>query len=349
MDELYKIIKLASDNDLCRTIVNFRFSIDRDTHSKLYNNIQLDLINNNNYINLLFNKISNIREIRACFKTKKNNNSITFINPNYYYVNTKSTKDKNLHVNIIHNGINTNLLHDYLNYACTSFDSFIKKKKFKKKTLIKLFNANHVNSYSMTQTRYHIIESKFDMDAKESHVKFKLILELDNEKIITQGRLLLPNSIGITLSNRSRIILYNNYKIQIILSKGKNETFTKFVEFTNNVLNTCFDIINIYTNILYTSNIIKDLYINCDFNYRSDKFKYPVFFNNKHIRFFGKNKINIKTITNYDTINNILISIKNIEQELQYVYNNLESINPFDSNITDINYVINEIQNIKLK
>ncbi|AAG02797.1 DNA-directed RNA polymerase beta chain [Betaentomopoxvirus amoorei] len=349
MEELYSLINYAYSNDIKRTIVNFRFSIDNKIYKNLFSNFREDIIINNEYSSTKLNNIKNIVEVRCCYKNK-NIINLSLINPEIYKniinINNKNNKKKCININAIKENENTQYLKYYLNNCNTSFDSFIKKKKEKKKTLIKLFNNDNVHNISnnTNHTRYYEIESEYNNLTSEVTIKYKIILEIINEKIITEGRLLLPNSISITVSNRSRIILYDNNKIQIILSKDKSENnMQDFNNICSNILKTFFSITKEYTNNEINEKHIKSLSIHCDFNYTNSILKYPIFFEDKKIRFFGKNKISIKSITSKSKLEKIYTYIEKNICNIQKLYDDIDNCDPINDPIDDINTLVNKI------
>lgn len=292
MEDLYSLIEYAYDNDINRTIVNFRFSIDKNVYKDLFKNFRTDIICNDEYSKTKLNNIKDIIEVKCCYK-KRNIINLSLINPLIYnnldiLINNK--KKKSIDINIIKYNENSDKLKNYLENYKSSFDSFIKKKKEKKKTLIRLFN-NDNGIYNISnesnRTQYYKTESEYNNITSEVTIKYKIILEIYKEKIITEGRLLLPNSISISTSNRSRIILYDNNKIQIILSKNKRENSTEdFKNVCSEILYIFFDIVKEYTGNIIDESKISSLKIHCDFNYKNCILTYPIFFNNTNIRFF---------------------------------------------------------------
>ncbi|CCU55716.1 VITF-3 45kda subunit (Cop-A23R) [Choristoneura biennis entomopoxvirus] len=349
MDNLYYLVNYAYDNNMKRTIVNFRFSINDNIYKKLFKNFRKDIINNDEYHKIKLNNIQNITEVRCCYKNK-NIINLSLINPKIYnniIKNNNRNKKKCININIIKENENTNNLKYYLENCNTSFDSFIKKKKEKKKTLIKLFN-NDNNTYNISNdtnyTRYYQIQSEYNNITSEVTIRYKIILEIFNEKIITEGRLLLPNSISITVSNRSRIILYDNNKIQIILSKNKSEyNIEDFGKICSEILEIFFKITKEYTKITINDTFINSLSIHCDFNYINYILKYPIFFEDKKIRFFGKNKISIKSITSKDKLEKIYMYIKKNIYKMQKLYDEIDNCDPVSDSIDSINTLVNKI------
>ncbi|CCU56312.1 VITF-3 45kda subunit (Cop-A23R) [Mythimna separata entomopoxvirus 'L'] len=347
MDDLDSLIYYAYNNNIKRTIVNFRFNIDYFIYEQTFNKFRNDIINNDEYEKTKVNNVSDIIEIRCCYKNK-NIVTLSLINPIIYKNTTNNVnKKKYMKLNIIKKNKNTDRLKWYLETCNTSFDSFIKKKKEKKKTLIRLFNnINNIQGISNETnfTQYYETKTEYNNITAESTIKYKIILEVIKEKIVTEGRLLLPNSISITIFNKSRIILYAKNKIQIILSKNKCED--NIDDFRNNyikILQVFFDLVKEYSNYTIDSDYIKSLEIHCDFNYTDTIFKYPIFFKNNKIRFFGKNKITIKSITSKHKLEEIHKYINNNKHNIIKLYNEIDNCDPVNDPIDKITELINSI------
>jgi hypothetical protein len=345
MNELFNLIEYAFKNDIKRTIVNFRFSIDKNIYAEAYRNLQKNIIKYNTYNKLKISNIKDIYEIRCCFKNK-NIMNMSFINPEIYNLDNDNKINKNyIQLNIIKQNQNTDKLKYHLENCHTSFDSYIKKKREKKKTLIKLFNNNKFNTICSRSTRYYVMESEYHQEISQIKIKYRIILEIYKEKIITEGRLLLPNSISITLKNRSRVIFYDNNKIQIILSKLNYENIYDFKDSCTYILNICYSIIHLYSGYKIDINSITTVHIHCDFNYHNIMFKYPIFFKNNKIRFFGKNRINIRSISSCSDLVNINQYINDKKDELLKLYKEIEYCNPFSDDISNIKHIIIKIYN----
>ncbi|AAC97825.1 ORF MSV052 putative vaccina A23R homolog, similar to SW:P20998 [Melanoplus sanguinipes entomopoxvirus] len=336
MNELYEIKDIAYKNSMKRTIINYIFSIDGKKQYNLFNNIKKDILENNIYDNLKLNKINYIDEIKSCIIDKNCNKIFMFININNLTPILYKGKPKNVKINIINEGYNSKKIEYHILNNETSFDQYILKKKNKKGFRIKLLNEQCTENYKkMYKNTYYEIENTYDNITKNLITHYKLILQLDNDKIITEGRLLLPNSISISLKNRSRIIIYANH-IQVIVSKQKNETLDTF----NNQIKD----IMLYFKIIYELYCLENIYLDdifnlrlyCDFHLFDSSLIYPINTNNKQIRFFGKGKLNIQSIHNVNDIINIVNEIKIIKNKSITIYKKLMNIDPFNSNIEDI-------------
>lgn len=351
MEKLYELIEYGLSNNIYRSIVNFRFSIN-DGYDNIYKSLQKNIMQGKTFNDLNLSKISDISEIRASFKDK-NIKIVSFMNPKLYNDldnNLKLRSQKNVQVNIIKSNHNSDKLKMFLENYKTSFDSFINKKKEKKKTLIRLLTVNDTNNDINTRsysTRYYNVNCEYNNLTSTVTMRCHLILEIYKEKIITEGRLLLPNSINISLDNRSRIIFYDNNKIQVILSKNNDiETYTEFKEMCQQIIEKCINICKLYSPINIPVNYdITNLCLHCDFNYYSELLKYPVFLDYKNIKFFGRNRLTIRSITNKADLENSYNYIIELINKCKHLNNEIDLCNPFQDKFDQIEKLIKDIYN----
>jgi len=348
LNELFETINLSIENNFNRTITNLRVQfVKPDINTILYNEIKSDIKMHNRYINTKLSNIKSISEIKLCITSKHSNKIITFINPN----NIKCepvTYIKNIDVIISQHGINSDILKNHLLKNKTSFDSYIKKKKNKNKKSIKLLKSTRHDSYAIINNRYNISEISKCAKTHEINIKSMIIFEIYEDKIISAGRMLLPNSICILLNNNVRLIIYkHNDKLQLLLPKQKNNNMETFKYLITISLSFILELLNLY--ITPIEDILSHIYsvgMYIDFNYISDNVLSVLPINKyNNVKFYGKNKLSIKSVQSYHELLEYINILKKYNNYWNKINKLLDDIpDPFSS---QDNVLINLIENIE--
>lgn len=301
MEELNKSLNLIEKNHHKVTILNIFLKFENKTYDAFFTNIVKQFQNIKNFSNceLLFQKltneeINNINYIKTYTAIEKTNLNYILFNPKLYQNIQEQTinfpyitfQDENIST------INTNKLKTYILSEKNFITDFVKKKN-KKKTIISglwnnsTFGNNNQNKNLNTFKTTNEFNSKEYIQCKDSDYKIKKIIKIkliiNEEQIITNVRLILPNSFAIALSDNSyiylnKIIISNtltlgtkNFKNITEKKKYMFDLYYRIFKINPNNLNISFSISLTITDLPIENKTILQVNINPQITYSKEK------------------------------------------------------------------------------
>jgi hypothetical protein len=336
MNNLKNLHEYAENLYLKKTITNFIFEFNnKDLFCNFYDFLINELTTRKTFdsLDIKFNNDElKIYEIKYCDTEKFNIKTIAFVNEELLNSSMIPIQHKkNINITIIKKSDNSEKIKYFLCNYKTSFDKYFKQKKLKIKSsiyLLKRLNTSDNVKFSK-KNLYKNVEINYDTKNNEIITKTIINIDIDNEKIICYGRMLLPNCVSIITKDGSRINIYKNNKIQIIPKKTNNN-----IQF--------FDILykNLH-NYIYLKynehvNFVNEQF-HCDFNYINENIKLPIFVHNvKNLSFFGRDKINIRSMKTKYQLEKIFKEILTNNVIIGELYNRMINIDPFTAPINQI-------------
>lgn len=316
MEELFQIYDLLITNNFVINILNLTINIPKDQYFQIYTE-KLNLFKNCllfKNIKKIFPKIqkSDLEIINyiKIYNVMNNNQTISFFNPKLININyndeyfeyeqnsTSFVLENDLKIKVLkYTKLTCKIIH-FLQTEKNYFTEFIKKQNKKTKLSISLwkkkylykeeFNIKILNKESrFSSINYEII------DNHKIKKKFKLHVILEKEKIISNCRISLPNTICICIDDNYIYINKIIISMKLVIHDIKFESFIKKVYFLIKLYYKIYQI-NIY-------DINFNLSVKKKNNIDIIKFETTNLLLLKHVK-ITKKFINIKYITKYQEL-----------------------------------------------
>lgn len=355
--EIYELIDFIEKNNFKINILNIFLNF----KDKLYLNKFKEIFDK-------FNSLENFNDLKKNFDTKylnyknyikyikiyhvlnKNNKNIILFNPNIYkhlpdienIQDEYTNENKTLLYKIKKRNQNTNKLLNFLLNEENFINNFIKKQNTKTFIYTKLWkndvlqnneniNLDLLNFKNNTNTKVYKEIKKYKIKKKQS-IEFKI----NQEKILTNVRLSLPNTIIICFNDLSFVQL-NKIVISNSLTTN-NQTFNSFkekIEYYIDIYKNLFDVDIDKINLNYNITIKKE-------NTKHLKYNELVYKLNEKKILFSEENINIKYIKNLDELKEHIQNLQTYEEKFEEYKNKFSNYNFLNYLLYLNNYCINK-------